>query len=914
MKRSIVLGILCAVANAWAVPEPVLKVNVDLVKWFEAAESTNQVAAALALMGASTAGVGVYVDDGAIIPVARLNTSLPQAAALFLSNTNASGLTVVSPAEFKWMPGKKAEAATDLFEMGDPMIRISGNTILAGPESKLDFAGLLDVAVVDADIVNATVDLKPLVDPFLSAAKRFVDEQAEGMAKGIMGSMYSTLEKTLRGSGELPLLSVRIAEAPSKDRQMTLGLQFSAPAVAEENKVFFDDASNAWKNPKMSKQQLGMCQLAESPFFQTLELDGDRVLFTYAWNPTNDAAMLESIGQPITSSLFSFSDGSSFPIKETETIHAPDFQSLETFDAAAFEKDFRSALFFDHAWQASVSLVLDWLDMPCQDLINITVSNICVLTEEGEDIAVKNRAARFHIDSKRKSGRLQLSIEKDKPSPATASFEVFFEVPGKIGNYELSAANPLVELNGGGLCLVNLSNSVAHVRSKNMSLSDAKMYGIDADGNYLARSGASWSKSSSRVEYKGRPKKVVVAFPEDPESFSIRFSDFPVSKESKLKIPQDATNNVPTRFSFEPVDTFRSPDLEAVAAGTMSYVTNGGWRKNECCLLFPMPEEVKVQNLALKSWLAGSDKLAFQGQGSGWSGAGGNFKWELKDTNSLNAASAIFGEVELKMRAGVDAYEIDLLTNAVPFTQNDLPTIRSEHNVVWIRKAGNDAEVLSLLAYDPDDRQLKDGGRKLFRNSEQGFCFWGMPASARVVYAASTETVTVPFEIELKAGGLADVSKARKNAEAFDQLVDEFKEIGEKSRSFRNLLAANYYQVNYRGEPEARVSLEVANADPVCAELFGYELKPYKGYYMKYVPSDRDVGKEHKTRSCKWSGGEFEAPSYHGLLLAVSAEKKQPSVLFRWNEVYVNYADCSGIEQISTDQSQLEKAGWIKIR
>ena len=66
-------------------------------------------------------------------------------------------------------------------------------------------------------------------------------------------------------------------------------------------------------------------------------------------------------------------------------------------------------------------------------------------------------------------------------------------------------------------------------------------------------------------------------------------------------------------------------------------------------------------------------------------------------------------------------------------------------------------------------------------------------------------------------------------------------------------------------EPLKLVSEQIAHSDPKGAEMFGYEAKPYKGYYFtfpeKILQGDKEnprISEKQAKSKMKWSGGEFE--------------------------------------------------------
>ena len=914
MKKQIVAVFLCSCISGFSTPEPVLDVKVDLAKWLAPTGMTNEFAQAVALMDVSKASAGLYVDDGRLIPVAKVETAMPQLAAAFLSDTNRSGMTAVSPTEFAWAPDKKMQDWLDLLSVEEPRIQTIGDALLFSGASYRELAQGLDAGLTGETTAKATLRFGNLIEPLIASANRFVAAQPDGFGKAILKAMTDSVGEMLRALKSPPDISLQIVPDGTRGRKMLLELQFPNADVAAETKSFFAEASNAWKNPAVSDRQLGIISLADTPYFQRMEQQDSMLQFNYAWPVKDDLGMLESIGKPLSSCLSDFMRSWDYPVNPEKLRATPDSSRLDAFDPGRFEKDVRQALVFDHNWKKQVSLMLDWFDPPAADLVTATLINVSVFTAEDENIVDKERPGSFMPDTRTRSARISLNTMENKPEPVKVSFTINFNLPSEVQTITLTPESPFYEKEAAGICLLGISNSVVTLRSKNMDLSTAKIYALNRRGEGLAGRSSSRSASSYRADFSGRPAAVEVLLVGDTTLCSVDVADFPVAKESKFKMPGNPTNAVPVRYTLEPVDQFVSPDVAEIAKLEVTVATNVGSR-GEWQLRFPIPGKEKVDKLAIRSYLAGVDEMVNYGQGSGYSGSGGSYYWKLSNTNILKQASAIFGDLDVRLCDEVGTYTSALTSNAVPLIEGrELPKVRVEHNVVWFDYEG-DFKVLAVQAFDQNGRRLKKSNMTSSNNKRRGFHFWGQPTKVTATCSLSTTNVTIPFAIELKPDALAKVAEARKKADQFDELVEELTAVQNGSRWFGNLLAANYYFSDQAGNPCAGIPLEMANADPVGADLFGYELKPYKGYFLKKVPNEYEARREQKPDSYQWSGGAFKTANYTGQLLAIPAEKALPAILvLRGDDAFVNYGDVTGIEQVPSSQRELEKAGWIRVR
>ena len=897
-------------------PVSVLDVQVGVSKWLESHSDlagTNETYDALATLGVSNIAVSVVVDQGKISMAVKVETTLSDAQAMWLNHTNLIQLESVSAEEYKWLCSSSKTPGSKQFE-DNMRVRFSGGTVLMAVEDRFSSAESLVFNASKGSILQVSVGLDRLLEPLLSATGKVVDAQEKGFSKAIMEGVLKSLQSSTKSIQDFPFVRLNIVELNASARKMSLVLNYPHAVSAGSTQSFFDDSENAWKNPDVSEKQRALLGLVDTPYFREMNLDGNQLQFICEWPASQDAVLGKIVVRALLGSVFSFDRISGFPLHPEETMDAPSIGNVEGFDAAQFEKDFRAALFFNYSWPTQTDFVVDYLDVPNADLLTATFTNVYLLGSNDVNVARHKNPGGFGFNSTKGDAIVSLLREKDGPPAKTASFTIELKVPVAVEKYTLTEKNPVMQSDDIGCCLLSMSNSVISLRSKGISLMDAKVYALNADGEYLKQGNASGSESNYSGEYKGIPATVEVVWPLRTESVAIHFKDIAVEKEDKLTMPRSPTNNIVTRYSMEPLKSYSDPDMDAIAASSMTYATNAGWKKNRYQLQFPKPSKVEIARIFMKSYLTGVNELVCRGERSGSASSGAHFYWDLKQTNILDSATAIFGEVEGSFWSGVGTYSANVSTNSVSLIPGvELPAVSREHNVVWV-KTGSEGRVLDIHAFDESGRRLKKDAHRSAKNSAWGYFFWGMPSRAMVTYTSSKESVVVPFEIELKEGGLSAIPTVHKKIQDFEEVLELMKEIRKKARSrYGNLLSASYYVYSPRKEPLAAIPLEVAKSDPVGVAVFGYDLMPFKGYYFRQMLTDQDAKKETKKISHAWAGGEFETTSDNGLLLAIPIDTQNPSILFRWGNVYINYNDCSNLEQIPSKTSDLDAAGWIEI-
>lgn len=909
-------GLMVLAGVGQAAPETALSVRVNAAAWLNAhASVTNKSSATLAALGISDVALAVMVEEGAAFVAARIVTTLPDAEAVWLSQTNVVQLESVSAHEYKWIPSsEKNNLKLPAFD--NLRIRFSGGTVTMADASRFSFVETMDSSPMEQTLLRGSAQITRLLEPLCKMADQIIDAQEEGFGKAMIGNMWKSMRAQIEAIEEVPTTSVTVVSTGKGMRKMELSFEYNDAANAAQMQSFFGKGDDAWKDPAVTERELALKKLTDTPHFRESKLEGNELGFFYEWPTPEDSEMLQIIGQAMFGGLSPMRGADTFPVNAKETLAKPNIGTMDAFDAVQFERDFRAALFFSQAWSRSVDFEVDYLSLPNVDLLKATITNASVIATDGEEIVHPARPGRFQYDAKKRSARISIMTDSKEAKPESASFTLELNVPSQVEIFSLTPDQPLIERGDQGCCLIAISNSVVRLRSKNLSLRDAQIYARDAAGDYLRYSSSVSSESNYRATYKGLPAVIELVLPARTETISLDFSELSVTKESKLNMPSSPTNSVVTRYSLESPEKFCDPNMAAFSAGSMVYVTNAGWKKNGHELKFPKPEHVEVGRIGIKTYLAGTDQFVSQGQKSGHSYSSGFFKWNLENTNALKSASAIFGEINAEFWSGTGSYTADHLSSNLTalIDGQTLPAVSVEHNVVWV-SVEEEGKVLGVQAFDATGRSLKKDNRTSSSNSKRGYFFWGNPVKATVDYASEKVHATVPFHVEITAGGLNDITSAKAKVAPFEEIQETLQRVAKNSRNrYGTLLAANYYAHDHTKEPMAEIPVEIAQSDPVSATIFGYELKPYKGYYFKKILTDRELGQEMPLENYEWAGGVFQAKRYSGVFLAIPVEPTAATVLSCWNNLYVNYGDFSTLDSIDPNSQALKKSGWFQIR
>jgi len=135
-------------------------------------------------------------------------------------------------------------------------------------------------------------------------------------------------------------------------------------------------------------------------------------------------------------------------------------------------------------------------------------------------------------------------------------------------------------------------------------------------------------------------------------------------------------------------------------------------------------------------------------------------------------------------------------------------------------------------------------------------------------------------------------------------------------------LAGYYYLLNASGQPAKFIDIAIANSDPAGQTRYGYQVKPYNGYYFALAKGEEINGKQvpYRTRDkqeeLKWEKGSFliaplaETPSFI-TIVATPADVKGATIIKSWRTSYLcRFLSGAPLEYVRDDVST---KGWTDL-
>jgi|GEM_PF-5939861 len=288
-----------------------------------------------------------------------------------------------------------------------------------------------------------------------------------------------------------------------------------------------------------------------------------------------------------------------------------------------------------------------------------------------------------------------------------------------------------------------------------------------------------------------------------------------------------------------------------------------------------------------------------------------------KLNREAKTCGVLFGEATVSGPTDVRYIELDKVADGAPvaFTVNDADGTPQDCELVFDKNSVNftkrprNAEGARI-----DILELKNAqGHALEFLSTK---VWGIPTKAVLYTSSGTATRTIPFEFERGDYDKAGLAAYKEQLQMMDALR-KLAEGASSNYSATNTLAGLYYFHGRDDKPLKSIPEEIAHADPYGAELFGYEVKPYLGYYFVTCTTWEKTGKPVHTSTreydMKWDGGERKLTRARlGKFNAVPVDSSKPTLFF---DGYAVHAKNLGEQPAGTHyrlvpDMRAEEHGW----
>jgi len=551
----------------------------------------------------------------------------------------------------------------------------------------------------------------------------------------------------------------------------------------------------------------------------------------------------------------------------------------------------------------TMTLDLDPVDIPNAALAELTYTVKAIRTVDGKDVLSTDKSqftARLQPGSLF-PGILTLKIKKDTAPDTLGRAVIDFQlvIPAALEIFDFKSGKnkgSVKEADGIRITLDGLEKDVARVSSSENSI---RLFAYDQSGNALALKESKHAASSVAARFYGIIDLLRVVVIRDMLAYPFEVA-VDLNGGKALALAREA--EIPARIRYNPHPVPSYADFTAEDLEKLSVTWNEGrpdaWNDS---LSIKLPDGPFSGDAVWEVHFFGADKPQML---TGNSVRGNKEVSYILDKDSLQQVSAAFGKVQLNLHSGIKRL-IFFRKEGLPL-QPDIRNLPSGDEVAVafdkneISYSTGNAEVIQIAGYDARGNRLKQDPYTRSKAHRRLIYFWGVPAKCVIDVSTKTIEKQVPFEIRQRPLDENSYLAYRQRIENQRDVVQIIKALDRARRSDRSYygddLAGLYYLYDHKKQAPMRlISQEVAHSDPAGQERFGYQVKPYKGYFFTVLSGietngvNKDYDRRLKKSNFIWQNGTITttALTRHPDLAAIPEDNSQPTFFLQWGQVFM---------------------------
>jgi len=617
-----------------------------------------------------------------------------------------------------------------------------------------------------------------------------------------------------------------------------------------------------------------------------------------------------------------------------ETAYAPAPQFDGNLDAAGLNKQLaeqlESGLFVRGVFGTELHLELDPVPVPNAELLGFNDRSVSVVPtsvklagggealDAGSAEPEKFRYQDGHIPTYFLQVPLAEGTEPEKLDSATLQFDLPVVAGAKIFKFQASDAGKSVDQDGATIELETVERDVAQGKFRGLPVGSDEDRQLafaakNATGQWIRQGALTSQRGSSgtfSVQFQGEIAELWVVAAGRKEKLKVEVS-VPLNGGQEVTMPEAPSGEVPSRYELVYIQDYRTiADQEL--QGQVEFDRSSPMLKLE------LPQGNSGLRCGWEAyWFAGQQELIVPGHD--FTQQGMSF-WRPRDESTLADAGAVVGLVRVTVPTDVANLVFEKQADGQWLSQDvehaDQPVrLRFDHQIVSF-DAG-DAEVLQMRATDGSGRWLKADMQSQSPEGALQQYYWGPPNRVEIVLSYRELDKRFPFEIVF--GDVDSKALAEFQAKLADRraVVAALKQISQADEPYESV-AGLHYLYNFAGEPEPQIPAEVALACPDAAELYGYEVKPFHGYYFGFTKAYQQGGQtrqfQREPYQAKWKGGDIEVSIFRGqrpMVVAWPVDQSQPTfVSSPFGDVRLQSLGGKRVE-VAPDLSEFQD--WVRV-
>jgi predicted Zn finger-like uncharacterized protein len=559
--------------------------------------------------------------------------------------------------------------------------------------------------------------------------------------------------------------------------------------------------------------------------------------------------------------------------------------------------------FLDSGDKPMMTLDLDPVDIPNAALAELTYEVKSIRSAEGRDV-LRVEKSTFRPSLQPGSlfpGNIALNIKKgtapDTLGKATIDFHLSLPTVLKIFDFNMGDKGGIgKEVDGVHVTLDRLEKDVARVSSNRAE--SIRLIAYDQGGNALAAKESMQTSASASARFYGLIDTLKVVVIRDMLEYPFEV-EVDLNGGKALTLAREAQIPPRIRYNRQPVPVyvdFSAEDIQKLSV-TWTEGQPDAWNDS---LSIKLPGGTFSGNAVWEVHFFGNDNKPRVLTGNSIR-SNTEVSYTL-DKGILKQVSAAFGKVQLNLHSDIKRLTFFRKEGLQPDVRQlasgeEVSVVFNKNEVIY---STGSAEVIQTAAFDARGKRLKEDPYTRNKGDKCIVYFWGVPA--KLVIDVSTKTIKqlLPFEIKQRPVNEKAYLAYRRLIENQREVVKTIKAIDRARRGDRSYygddLAGLYYLYDQKTRlPMRLISQDVAHSDPAGQQRFGYQVKPYKGYFFTVLSgietngTNKGYNRRLKKSSFSWQNGTIvtTALTRHPDLAAIPEDGSQPTFFLQWGQVFM---------------------------
>jgi predicted Zn finger-like uncharacterized protein len=750
--------------------------------------------------------------------------------------------------------------------------------------------------------------------------------EVAGMGAAILSQLTGSLES-------VDVLAVRFRFTGQNGRTLNYAQKFKPGADGESIYRRLADANSAAN--KVDGIIGNLIQLFQDQRYQhRLEFRDQRLMLELTWLKKEDEALLSALASATIGQLFAGAVDLSPSLGDVEARYTTEPSIVTTVDVDLLKVNvpqmIKDNLFPGQYWdmgdEPRMTLDLDTLVLPNAALSELRYEVKAVQSPAGKDVSRRDEKKFEHRiqPGGLYPGNISINVKKGTPPEDLDRARIFFKLalPVALEIVEFSAEDEMGTVKDAGGVRVTLSRLEKDVAK--LSSSGGKsmhLIAYDKTGGALASRESVNTATSAATRFEGLIDALKVVIVREILEYAFEV-EADLNRGKPLVLSKGPEIPARMRYNHHPVINYAdfSPDNLKNLNVVWREGHDRAWNDS---LSIELPRHSFSGHADWEVHFFGRNKPTLLAGNSAQDSTSVSF---TVDKDKLKQANAAFGKVRLNLHTNISRL-VFVKEDGRPPASQSLPSggtvsVAFDKNEITF-DAGN-ADVIQTVAYDFRGKRLKQDQYSRSRGGKRSIYFWGVPVKFQIDVSTKTIERLIPFDIERRPVDRTAYSAFKLAIENQRHVVAAIKSIDRSRRKYRSYygddLAGLYYlHHGEQNKPLALISREIAHSDPAGQKRFGYDLKPYKGYYFTVLSGvetngiQKDYHRRAKKSRFSWQNGTFTttALTRHPDLVAIPADASQPTFFLQWGQVFMKPLNGKKLEYLPDGYYN---KGWVEAK